>query len=76
MFNNNSISKNKKIEFKKLVYFINFALRGTRTLTLKALVPKTSVSTNSTRRALINEASPHSEETIKHLQSFVGAKAK
>ena len=36
-----------------LIYFIDYALRGTRTLTLKALVPKTSVSTNSTRRALI-----------------------
>ncbi len=31
----------------------NIAFRGTRTLMPKALVPKTSVSTNSTRKASI-----------------------
>ena len=33
-----------------------FAFRGTRTLMPKALVPKTSVSTNSTRKALTKNA--------------------
>ena len=44
--------KNEVRQIYNIIY--NIALRGTRTLTHKALVPKTNVYTNFTRRAIFN----------------------